>query len=119
MQTEEDSRQMSATRRSKAGWRDWEAWMRWGRRWGGAEAVFSMKGGRPWSELLKGRGVRRMLVVDGRADLRFWMLRGVVIKEMHMVWFVLFSRSLAKARKGMKWPCAMRGSRRTCTLVLC
>lgn len=117
MQTEEDSRQMSATRRSKAGWRDWEAWMRWGRRWGGAEAVFSMKGGRPWSELLKGRGVRRMLVVDGRADLRFWMLRGVVIKEM--VWFVLFSRSLAKARKGMKWPCAMRGSRRTCKLVLC
>ena len=70
--------------------------------------MFSVLGGRPWSELLKGSSTRRIEEFAGREDLSFLILRGVLTKVM--VQPLCFCISRDKARKGMIWPCAMNGN---------
>lgn len=77
--------------------------------------MFSVLGGRPWSELLNGISRRLMEELGGTEDLSFLMFKGVLIMVMMVfVFLVLCSKLRAKERKGMMWPWAMKGNNTMC-----
>lgn len=49
----------------------------------------------------------------GSLDRRFWILRGVF--TMVMMWGFRCSSGSASAKKGMRWPWAMKGNNTICS----
>ena len=61
-----------------------------------------------------GREARQMVDSGGRMDWRVRVLRGVLM--IVMVWPPVCSRSLARAKKGMRWLSPRKGERTECTI---
>lgn len=70
--------------------------------------MVSVLGGKLWSVLLKGRGIKWMLGFCVLVDLMYWMFNGVL--RIVMVKFVTCWIFLASSKNGIRWPWAKNGS---------